>query len=455
MQAVNHLLRQILTLLLVVVAIVVIAAVLLLDRQPLLTSEQELTATTVKNSKNLLNNLHQSMAENQDKPLVLAANLADLNSALAIASQSLPGFHGQAFIAQSGLHVHLTMPVEGIWGTAYLNTQIEIIPAEGPLTIRKVAIGSLTLPGRMALSFVEWTADQVWGIGEGAALLAKVRSVTLKPDVVTVELARSEGLSLGKLKESGFSLYKSIFGSSEQKSDIEFYYQIAFDYSQQQRNASLVAYLQLLFREAHARTAGDTADPKRAIRENQAVILALAQLLGGENLQMLVNELKREKGAKAPRVTLARRTDLQQHFIYSATIHLLASQHVSHTVGKAKELLDSTPGGSGFSFVDLLADRAGILFARNATRDVASAKSIQEFFVVQDRSEAEIFPSKARLAEGMEQATFELKYKSVNSDDYLEVVKEIDQRLDALPFYQIGREVPQVKEVTQPSDKSH
>ena len=95
---------------------------------------------------------------------------------------------------------------------------------------------------------------------------------------------------------------------------------------------------------------------------------------------------------------------------------------------KAKELLDSTPGGSGFSFVDLLADRAGILFARNATRDVASAKSIQEFFVVQDRSEAEIFPSKARLAEGMEQATFELKYKSVNSDDYLEVVKEIDQR---------------------------
>ncbi len=450
MQAVNHLLRQILTLLLVVVAIVVIAAVLLLDRQPLLTSEQELTATTVKNSKNLLNNLHQSMSQAEDKPLVLAANLADLNSALAIASQSLPGFHGQAFIAGSVLYVHLTMPVDGIWGAAYLNTQIEIIAAEGPLTIRKVSIGSLTLPGRVALSLVESAADQVWGIGEGAKLLAKVRSVTLKPDEVTVELTRSEGLSLGKLKESGFSLYKSLFGSSEQKSDIEFYYQIALDYSQQQPNASLAAYLQLLFREAHARTASHAAEPQRAIRENQAVILALAQLLGGENLQLLVNEVKREKGSKAPKVTLARRTDLQQHFIYSATIHLLASQHISHTVGKAKELLDSTPGGSGFSFVDLLADRAGILFARNATRDVASASAIQQFFMDQDRSEAEIFPSKARLAEGMEQATFELKYKSVNSEDYLEVVKEIDRRLDALPFYQIGRNKPTVTEVAQP-----
>ncbi|MBN8447393.1 MAG: hypothetical protein J0M22_18155 [Gammaproteobacteria bacterium] len=439
MQAVKHLIRQMLTLLLVTLTLTLLVAWLLLDRLPLLTAEPELNANAVKHSQQLINNLHQSIQSSSGQPLVFAANLEELNSAFVLASRTLPGFHGQALIGDTGLSVLLTMPVSGFWGDAYLNTQIVVVPSEGPLTIRQVRIGSLNLPGKMALTIVERVADQVWGAGAGAALLANVRSVTLQPNAVTVEIQRPEGFSLGQLKQSGLSMYKALFSSPEQRADIEFYYQVALNYSQANPDASLVAYLQLLFRQAHTRTAIYPEDPERVVRENQAVILALAQLLGGKNLQMLVNEVKRDEGIKPPKVTLARRADLQQHFIYSASIHLLGSQKISATVGEAKELLDSTGGGSGFSFVDLLADRAGIRFAKIATGDIASAQAVQQFFMAQDRIESEVFPSKARLPEGIPQALFEEKFKSVNSADYQQMVNEIDRRLNALPLYQIAR----------------
>jgi hypothetical protein len=165
--------------------------------------------------------------------------------------------------------------------------------------------------------------------------------------------------------------------------------------------------------------------------------LALGQLLGGQNLQLLVNEVKRPAGVKAPRVTLARRPDLQQHFVYSAAIQLLTSRNVSDTVGEAKELLDSIKGGSGVSFVDLLADRAGVRFARIATGSPESARAVQLFFR-QQRQESEIFPSKARLPEGLSQQVFEQHFQSIDSAVYQQMVQEIDRRLDALPLYQIS-----------------
>ncbi len=39
--------------------------------------------------------------------------------------------------------------------------------------------------------------------------------------------------------------------------------------------------------------------------------------------------------------------------------------------------MDSLPGGSGFSFVDMLANRAGILFAVAATQDASTARDTQ------------------------------------------------------------------------------
>ena len=102
MQAVKHLIRQLLTLLLVILTLSLLAAWLLLDRQPLLTAEPVLNATAVKNRQKLINNLHQSIQSSGGKPLVFAANLEELNSAFVLASRTMPGFHGQALIGDNG-----------------------------------------------------------------------------------------------------------------------------------------------------------------------------------------------------------------------------------------------------------------------------------------------------------------------------------------------------------------
>ncbi|WP_348734085.1 hypothetical protein [Rheinheimera texasensis] len=436
MQAVQHLFRQLLTLSVLLCTLVLCVAWLLLDRAPLLNETGQLNAAAVRNSQQLLNNLNQSMRD-PGQQLVIQTNADELNAAFTIASRSLPGFQGKTQINDSGLTILMTMPLQLFSWHWYVNAHLQIEPSVGPLQLKKVQIGSLTLPGGMALGLLGWVADQVWGPGQGAELLAKVRSVTVQQDAVKVELNKSADFSFSALKHSGLNLYKQWFRDEDQKELIEHYYALALQHSQQSAaSQSLIHYLQLLLREADKRS---EAKPELAVRENQAVILALAQLLGGRNLQLLVNEVKANPQGKTPRVTLARRPDLQQHFIYSATLQVLGSQRLSSAVGEAKELLDSLKGGSGFSFVDLLADRAGIRFARLAVATPESARALQQFFATTERTEQELFPSKSRLPEGLPQEMFEQQYQSIDSAVYQQMVAEIDRRLNALPLYQLGR----------------
>jgi hypothetical protein len=436
MQAVHHLLRQVLTLILVVVTFCGIGFWLLFDSQPLLTPQGQMNAEAVRHSKQLLSNLNAAVRNPQPQQWVFSANTDELNSAFALASRTLPGFRGQAQVNPSGLTTFMTLPVSLLGKSYYLNASVQVYPSSGPLDIKQVTLGMLTVPGETALNGLGWFADQLWGSGKGANILAMVRSVQFQQDEVKVEVTRPGGWDLQRLKQSGLSVYRELFSSPQQTADLEFYYKIAADYALTNPNSSLVSYFQLLFRQAQARTAVYQDEPDRAQKENQAVLLAMAQLLGGRNLQLLVNEVKTSPGSKPPRVTLARRPDLQQHFIYSATIHLLTNQNVSDTVGEAKELLDSIKGGSGFSFVDLLADRAGVRFAQIAIGSPSSAAALQQFFS-QERSEAELFPPKARLPEGISQQNFEQKYQSVDSADYRKMLADINLRLDALPLYQI------------------
>ena len=55
---------------------------------------------------------------------------------------------------------------------------------------------------------------------------------------------------------------------------------------------------------------------------------------------------------------LYKRIDLAQHFIASAAITSSINGQIAKAVGEEKELNDAN-GGSGFSFIDLAADKAG------------------------------------------------------------------------------------------------
>jgi hypothetical protein len=175
------------------------------------------------------------------------------------------------------------------------------------------------------------------------------------------------------------------------------------------------------------------------IRENQAGIFALGVLLGHPRIEEFLGLTGLGDGHTAVRrafnrVILRGRSDWTKHFCVSAVIAILSDEAVSCAAGLLKEELDADIGGSGFSFTDLLADRAGTTFALQATRDEASARAIQNRLASGFRVD-EFFPVAADLPEGIPDARFQSEYGGVGGDAYLRVIEEIERRVAACAAY--------------------
>jgi len=185
---------------------------------------------------------------------------------------------------------------------------------------------------------------------------------------------------------------------------------------------------------ARARERSATSEP---VIENRAALLALGILLGHPRLEQLVGQVmdQRDWGRAAPyaRTTLRGRDDWTKHFFVSAALTVLSAQAPSDAIGLFKEELDAG-GGSGFSFGDLMADRAGTTFALLATRDDTGARALQERlaagFLVDD-----FFPEAADLPENIHEAELRARYGGVGGPLFQKYVAEVERRLWRCPAY--------------------
>ena len=173
--------------------------------------------------------------------------------------------------------------------------------------------------------------------------------------------------------------------------------------------------------------------------ENRAAIFAIGMLLGHPRVEKFLGPVL--AGDENPtsrqvlrRVPLRGRSDWTRHFCVSAAITLLSEQVVSDAAGLLKEELDSDMGGSGFSFADLLADRAGTTFAIQATRDKAAARAMQDR-IVQGFEVDEFFPPAAGLPEGIPDAELQSRYGGGGGEAYRQLIAEIERRITACAAY--------------------
>jgi hypothetical protein len=127
--------------------------------------------------------------------------------------------------------------------------------------------------------------------------------------------------------------------------------------------------------------------------------------------------------------TLQGREDWPRHFALSAAISVATHPFVSQASGLLKEELDSLSGGSGFSFGDLLADKAGIRFAAAATRSRDSAIAFAQRVAV-EIDPNDFFPPAADLPESLSVEKFRQAIGLVGSPKYQELTREIEKRLD-------------------------
>jgi hypothetical protein len=197
-----------------------------------------------------------------------------------------------------------------------------------------------------------------------------------------------------------------------------------------------------LFQAAFASPSGESGGS--AVQHNRAAILALGIAVGHERLARFAgldakSELVRAASSLRAGATLRGRDDWPRHYALSAALAVLESPLVSDAGGLLKEELDAVTHGSGFSFGDLAADRAGVGFAVAATQSEASALAMQarlrSGFVLDD-----FFPPSSDFPENLTVDQFRKEYGGVGSQRFRERLRQIETRLDGCAALSVSKQ---------------
>jgi len=169
------------------------------------------------------------------------------------------------------------------------------------------------------------------------------------------------------------------------------------------------------------------------VAEHRAMLVVLAFYVNGKGLGALVPSARGWPMPARRVVTLAGRTDFPQHFTISAALAATAGSPLSDAIGLYKEV-DDARRGSGFSFNDIAADRAGTRFGALATTG-ASARARLQQVVARGLREADLLPEVRDLPEFMAETEFIRRFGGIDAPAYRTMMADIEQRIAALALY--------------------
>lgn len=169
-----------------------------------------------------------------------------------------------------------------------------------------------------------------------------------------------------------------------------------------------------------------------ASAEARAAIVVLAVYAIGPGLEAILPEVKGWQKLAPRNVTLAGRTDSPKHFLISAAISAEAGSPLADAIGLYKEI-DDARGGSGFSFNDMAADRAGTRFGEIAAKSADRARKLAQA-VASGIRENELMPPIADLPEFLSAAEFERRFGGVDDPRYKQMMADIEARIASRPL---------------------
>ena len=191
------------------------------------------------------------------------------------------------------------------------------------------------------------------------------------------------------------------------------------------QGVSLARLLGPSFQLARERSAqGDAA------QENRAALIALAFYANGRGLAALTPAARGWPAPAARTVTLAGRDDFAKHFLISAALAAESGGALADAIGLYKEVDDSR-SGSGFSFNDIAADRAGTRFGQLAVQDPARLQAA----LSRGANEADFMPDVRDLPEFLPEAEFKRRFGGIGAPAYNKMMAGIETRIAALPLF--------------------
>ena len=127
--------------------------------------------------------------------------------------------------------------------------------------------------------------------------------------------------------------------------------------------------------------------------------------------------------------TMRGRRDSCQHFVVSCALVEIVGAPLAEAAGLYKEVKDSQ-GGSGFSFIDLCADLAGIELATRLKKGELKLAALEKGYRVED-----FLPEFTGLREDLQAAQFAKDYGSLRDKRFLAELEKVRTRVRALPVY--------------------
>jgi hypothetical protein len=400
--------------------VVATALLLAVDRHPIVNRTAEITPESIGRAKRIFDaNDPRRLRTGARRTISLSQR--DLDSAANYLAKQYA--NGSARIALEGNDARLiaSLPVPKTPVRLYINIDAVFTEAAPLPKFQRLQLGRLPVP--------EWIADWVLkraviqAIGNEAfhAGTAAIKQVDLSDGRLSVTYEWHV-----QLEEN----LRVAFLSPDERERIEIYQRHLSEITRSDSlgNISLTELLSALFKLAQKRS--DTHDP---LAENRAAILVLTFYINQKELETLLPAAKQWPRPLARTVTIKGRHDFPQHFMTSAALAAKAGGPFSDAVGLYKEVIDSRRG-SGFSFGDIAADRAGTRFGEKAVASADSARALQRR-VAAGMNESDIIPMTEDLPESMNEAEFRRRFGDVDGAAYRQMMNEIEQRLAALALY--------------------
>ena len=368
----------------------------------------------------------------------------DLDLLLNQAGQRFGGLRGRVRLQPGLAVVDASLPLPASpWG-GWLNLHAVLLQTDGLPAVQRLHIGRLPVPGWLAEAMLPrlLTALNLRAQGElaqrlvsrvgfhtQALVLAYAWPDNLQQSLTDSLLDADAQARLRRHADALAALTAQLGATREGRSGV-----------------SLARLLPPVFQLAGQHS----TDAASAVAENRAALVALAFMAHGDRLAQLLAppppaSAVHPMPAKArllplgippqPRITLAGRTDFPQHLLISAALAAEGGGPLSDAIGLYKEVDDSR-GGSGFSFRDLAADRAGTRLGLLARRDPLA---LQARLAAARLADADLLPDTSDLPEDMPEAEFKRRFGGIGAPAYLAVLQEIEARLDRLPLLAPGR----------------
>ena len=402
---------------LVFVLVLVLAAglALSLQRTPGVAVAGELAAADVQQAREFARR-NDPRKWDAGERRVLSISEKDLNLLLGQAARVYGHSALQLQLRPGLLHMQGSLAVPQL--KAWLNVQADLVESQGLPQFSSLRLGHLPVPA--------WLANRA--LRHGLDVLPSSLDLQLPLDMVEHIGFGAELMHVRYRwqKDSMARVLSSLWPTAEQQRAQAYQDHLArwVQTLPAGQPVSLATLMPPMFTLAQQRSVGLGT---QAAAENRAAMLTLALYAVGENWARIMPAAQHWTRPSPLLVTLGGREDFALHFLVSAALALEGGGPLADAIGVYKELADSR-GGSGFSFNDIAADRAGTRFGLFAEQLPERLQALMS----RGQPESAFMPEVADLPEFLSEAEFLKRYGGVDGPAYRQMMRAIETRLDAL-----------------------